>query len=210
MARGERGAGRLRVVGGEARGRPLLTPPGRSLRPTTALVRRALFDIVGAGIVGASVVDAYAGVGGVGLEALSRGAATVTFVERDRMSLTCLRSNVDRLGYAARATVVAAAVRPWLARHPLAPVQLVVCDPPYASQTGDGVAPGSEAEQVLGAIADNLERWPGVGAPAPSPAPLVVVEHHRGVELPAAVGPLACIRAERYGTTMLSFYRRAR
>ncbi len=194
------------MVGGEARGRPLLTPARSGVRPTTALVRRALFDIVGPGIVGAFVLDGYAGVGGLGLEALSRGAGSVTFVERERVPLECLRANLDHLGYAGRATVVAAAVRPWLARHPVGGFQLVVCDPPYGDRAPTP-AETPEAVLVLAAIAANLDRD---GAGGTAPGPLVVLEHPRRVALPERAGTLACTRAARYGTTMLSFYRRAR
>ena len=213
--------GPMRVVGGEARGRPLLSPAGAGLRPTTALVRRALFDILGAEVLGATVLDGYAGVGGLGLEALSRGAALVTFVERERVQLQCLRANLERLGFGERATVVAGAVRPWLARQPLQGYDLVLCDPPYAERApGAAEGPGGgadsvpEVELVLRAIAATLARPPASadgrpGRPAGT-GPVVVLEHHRRVELPEQVGTLACTRAARYGTTVLSFFRRAR
>ncbi len=89
----------VRITGGEWRGRRLAVP--RGIRPTTELARKAAFDILGEAIRGARVLDACAGSGAYGLEALSRGAAHATFVESDREVAEILRGNVDRLGAAA-------------------------------------------------------------------------------------------------------------
>jgi 16S rRNA (guanine966-N2)-methyltransferase len=89
----------VRITGGEWRGRKLEVPEG--IRPTTELARKAAFDILGEAIRGARVLDACAGSGAYGLEALSRGAAHATFVEADRKVVEVLRGNVERLGAAA-------------------------------------------------------------------------------------------------------------
>ena len=93
----------VRVTAGIWRGRKLEVPPG--IRPTTELARKAVFDILGEAVVGAGVLDACAGSGAYGLEALSRGAAHATFVEADRPVVKVLRSNVERLGAGERASV---------------------------------------------------------------------------------------------------------
>ncbi len=93
----------MRITGGTLRGRTLLVPEG--IRPTTELARKAAFDILGEAIVGARVLDACAGSGAYGLEALSRGAAHVTFVEVNRGVARVLRGNVERLGAGERARV---------------------------------------------------------------------------------------------------------
>ncbi len=114
---------RVRIVAGEWRGRTLTAPPGHDTRPTADRVRQALFDILlhapwggRDAVAGAHVLDAFAGTGALGLEALSRGAAHAVFVERDRAALAVLRANISRCGAEARSTVLACDVL-----HPLTP-----------------------------------------------------------------------------------------
>src|SRR5947209_18614928 len=97
-----------RVTAGTSRGRLLKTPPGRSVRPTTSLVREALFNIIGDSIRGARVLDLFAGAGTLGIEALSRGAAWATFVERDRGCANIVAENVVATGFAQQGDVVSA------------------------------------------------------------------------------------------------------
>jgi len=88
---------RLRVAGGEARGRRLKAP--KNIRPTQGVVKQAIFNMVAARIEGATVLDLFAGSGALGIEALSRGAASVTFVEQQPRGLAILRQNLDALGF---------------------------------------------------------------------------------------------------------------
>lgn len=129
----------MRIVGGSHRGRRLLAPPGQTLRPTSDRAREALFNILTHGALaaggvpfeGAAVLDAFAGTGAFGLEALSRGAAAAIFIERDPEPLAVLRKNVDALGEGARAEIVPAdATRPPRARTGCA---VAFLDPPYRS-----------------------------------------------------------------------------
>ena len=125
----------MRIIGGAWRGRALRTPPGRATRPTADRVRQALFDMLlhapwgGRELIeGARVLDAFAGTGALGLEALSRGAAHVTFLENDRAALGVLRANIALCGAGERCAVLAAdALRPPMG----APYSLVFLDPPY-------------------------------------------------------------------------------
>ncbi len=103
---------RLRVGGGEARGRKLKAPKG--IRPTQGMVKAAIFNIVGSGIEGAHVLDLFAGSGAIGIEALSRGAAEVTFVDKEPRGLAILRQNLDALELNERARVVRGDVVRWL------------------------------------------------------------------------------------------------
>src|SRR5579859_2136660 len=106
----------LRVTGGESRGRRLKAP--RNIRPTQGVVKEAIFNIVGAEIPDALVVDLFAGSGALGIEALSRGAAHVTFVDREPRGLAILRQNLDALGFKDRARVIRADAARWLEARP--------------------------------------------------------------------------------------------
>src|SRR5437899_7173698 len=177
-----------RITAGEWRGRAVLTPPGRRLRPTTSLVRQALFDILGPGVAGATVIDLYAGAGTVGFEALSRGAASVVFVERDRGNGALIAATAERLGCRDRCRVVVADTLDWLRRRPaeLGRAELCFLDAPYRDD---------EVAAALELI-------------AASPPARVVCEHHRARRLPQAVGRLKMVREATYGTTRLSFWQR--
>ena len=120
----------MRVVAGELRGRRIEAPPGVDTRPTTDKVREAVFNALFSLdlIRDAVVVDLYAGSGAMGIEALSRGAARCTFVERDRAALRTLRANLAHLGLEDRSTVLAGDAR---VLAPTLPADFVVADPPY-------------------------------------------------------------------------------
>lgn len=175
-----------RITAGVWRGRVIATPAGLATRPTRSLVREALFNILGDRVVGARVIDLYAGAGSLGFEALSRGADAVTFVERDHRARDLIAATAERFGCGERVGIAASAVIPWLRRSPadLAAADLVLLDAPYRD---DSVM---AALELLG------------GAP---PA-LVVCEHHHGRRLPEAIGGLRLSRGSRYGLTDLSFY----
>jgi 16S rRNA (guanine966-N2)-methyltransferase len=129
----------MRIVAGRHRGRRLLAPPGETVRPTSDRAREALFNILSHGqmaaegipFAGAAVLDAFAGTGALGLEALSRGAAEAAFIEQDREALATLRQNIAALGEGGRSRIFPGdATRP--PRAPSA-CELVFLDPPYRS-----------------------------------------------------------------------------
>jgi 16S rRNA (guanine966-N2)-methyltransferase len=123
----------VRVIAGSSRGRRLPARLPGNVRPTADRVREAIFDIIGSmgGVAGATVLDLFCGSGALGLEALSRGARTVTFVDHDAAALTAVRTNLGATGLASPgATVVRAELPGWLSRAPRA--DLALCDPPYA------------------------------------------------------------------------------
>jgi len=125
----------MRIVAGRWRGRTLAAPPGRDTRPTADRVRQALFDMLlhapwggRAAVAGAAVLDAFAGTGALGLEALSRGAGSAAFMESDPAALAALRANIAACRAEASCTVLAAdATRP----PPGQPSRLLFLDPPY-------------------------------------------------------------------------------
>ena len=121
----------IRVVSGEFGGRKLVVPVGLSTRPTTDKVRQAVFNSLdSAGLIdGAAIADLFAGSGALGIEALSRGAESCVFVERDRAALQALRANIDALGLKLRTTVVTSDVPAWVPA--LRGIDLALIDPPY-------------------------------------------------------------------------------
>ncbi len=123
----------MRVVAGSARGRRLTTPAGPATRPTADRVREATFNALGSldAVEGAAVLDLFAGSGAMGIEALSRGAASATFVDRDPKALAAVRANLDVTGLGDRATVVRGDAERWLAGA--GRFDLAVLDPPYAT-----------------------------------------------------------------------------
>ena len=186
----------MRITGGKARGRTLAAPKsGKAIiRPTCDRVREALFNILGDRIAGSMVLDLFAGTGAIGIEALSRGAAFALFVdqtiEAGRLIETNLRCCPQPVAAFVRLDLAATAnLQPLLARVPQStPFDLVFMDPPYQKNL---------AEQVLGVV----ERSGILAAQA-----LVVVEEHRRVALPPAVGGLILLDQRRYGETGLWFY----
>ena len=176
---------RLRVSGGEARGRKLKTP--RNIRPTQGLVKQAIFNIVASEIEGANVLDLFAGSGALGIEALSRGAAQATFVDHEPRGLAILRQNLEVLGLKSRSTVVRGDVVRWLEASPDAVkgAGLVFLDPPYE-------------DVVLGRALLALDRQVSEAT--------VLAEHSRRQSLP----PLARLKVERqhrYGDTVVTVLR---
>jgi 16S rRNA (guanine966-N2)-methyltransferase len=122
----------MRVVAGRFRGRRLDAPEGRATRPILDRQKEALFNILQAAFPAAGVLDLFAGSGGLGIEALSRGAARAVFVESHHRALAALRGNLARLGLGADETRVLACDALALdAGHVGAPIDLVFCDPPF-------------------------------------------------------------------------------
>jgi 16S rRNA (guanine966-N2)-methyltransferase len=176
----------MRIIAGAARGRRLVAPPGDAVRPTADRVREALFSSLAPLIPGAAVLDAFAGSGALGLEAGSRGAARVTFVEQDRRALTALRRNVGTIDLAGMTVVPGDVLRmTTTGALPGAPFDLVLLDPPYAL-----------ADTVLARLLEDL-------VPMLAPDATVVVERAAGAPAPAWPRALRAVSERRYGSTRL-------
>jgi 16S rRNA (guanine(966)-N(2))-methyltransferase RsmD len=124
----------MRVIGGRSRGRRLAAKLPKSVRPTSDRVRESIFDILGSqgGVEGLAVVDLFCGSGALGVEALSRGAASATFVDHDPDALAAVRQNLDAVGLDdAPATLVRASLPGWLRSDAVPQFDLALCDPPY-------------------------------------------------------------------------------
>ncbi|MDX6690448.1 MAG: rRNA (guanine966-N2)-methyltransferase [Solirubrobacteraceae bacterium] len=128
----------MRIVAGQFGGRRLVAPPGDATRPTSDRVREALFSVLGAGVEGARVLDLYAGSGALGLEALSRGAASAVFVDRAPKAIAAVAANAEALGVEAdvRRMEARTALRTASARGEA--YDLVFLDPPYRHAAGLG------------------------------------------------------------------------
>ena len=126
----------MRIIAGEWRGRPLLAPPGRSTRPTADRVRETLFSMLASRLGSFEdlrVADLFAGSGALGFEALSRGAATATFVDSDPEAAGAIRANAMKLGATDRVTILGGSA---LALPRSGPFDLIFADPPYAAGSG--------------------------------------------------------------------------
>jgi 16S rRNA (guanine966-N2)-methyltransferase len=171
----------VRIIAGEFRGRVLKAPPDRKARPTADRVREAWFSILGAQLQGAAVLDLFAGSGALGLEALSRGAARVDFVEVSNSSLTALRANVAALDVESRVRIHRGDALSFVERLDVHAYDLVLADPPY------------HTDAAARLVARFRKRPFGR---------LLVVEHLARNELPGD-------ETRRYGDTALTFCRAA-
>lgn len=130
------------MIGGTWRGRRLHVREGSAVRPTADRVREALFDILGPRVQGASLLDAYAGTGAIGIEALSRGARTATFVEKDAATLALLRRNLDEIALRPPAAILIAddlARAVGMLEGDEARYDLVYLDPPFGAELDRGL-----------------------------------------------------------------------
>jgi 16S rRNA (guanine(966)-N(2))-methyltransferase RsmD len=181
----------VRILAGALKGRRLIVPRGNTTRPTADQVRIALMDTLMPRLPEARVLDLFAGAGGVGLEAISRGAAHATFVERDAQAISALRDNVKALDVAALAAVRRGDV---LRELPALLAggerfDIVFLDPPYEA----------------GLVETTLEMLGGGGLTRPDA--LVIAQHFTKRPPAPVVGRLGSFRTRRFGETTLTFYR---
>ena len=173
------------------KGRRLNAPSDIGIRPTSDKVKEALFSILYGQTEGATFLDLYAGVGGVGIEALSRGASEVVFVESNIRHLQYLQQNLSQLQPIAQTIAVRGeTVERFLTRQHPHPFDFIFVDPPYQSDA---------VEKILPIVADD-DRILRDGR--------VIVEHFHKKVLPPQIGGLSFIKKYRYGETVLSFYAR--
>ncbi len=184
----------MRIVAGQFRSRVLKSPGKLRLRPTSDRLRETLFSILGPSVEDSLFVDVYAGTGAVGIEALSRGAREVIFIEKHSGAAALIRANLERLGITGGAEVLAVDALRGLevlaSRHVLA--DFIFLDPPYKE--------AGEYERAL----DFLD-----GAHLLAPAGRIIVEHGRRRELPERLMRLERSRLIEQGDAALSFYRLA-
>jgi 16S rRNA (guanine966-N2)-methyltransferase len=177
----------MRIVSGIYRGRTLKSPTWAGLRPTSDRLRETLFNILGPSTSGARVLDAYAGTGAIGIEALSRGAAHVTFVERDARAVKLIEANLAAFTAGADdRAIIRADFADAAARLSGEPFDLIIADPPYAHDAADAALAAAQS------LAGTSTR--------------VVVEHASRHPAPASRGTLRLVRTVKAGDSALSFY----
>jgi 16S rRNA (guanine(966)-N(2))-methyltransferase RsmD len=175
----------VRIIAGEFRGRKLKSVPGLDVRPTPDRLREALFNVLAPRIAGTVFLDAYAGSGAVGIEALSRGASRVILIERLAQALEIIRENLQSLGIRDKVTLVRGRASALLSVHP---ADIAFLDPPY---------------DLIDEYAASLH------ALSTSHCPLAIAQHATCLQLEDRYGDLTKTRVLKQGDNSLSFFRPA-
>jgi 16S rRNA (guanine966-N2)-methyltransferase len=177
----------LRVIAGSLKGRRLDTPDWDGLRPTSDRLRETLFNVLAGQIGEARLLDGYAGTGAVGIEALSRGAAHVTFVESDPRAVRLIERNLQHCGVSDRYVIIRARFADAARRSAAGSFDLIFLDPPYGPD-------------VIVSTVD-------AAAPLVAPGGLLILEHARRDAAPARIASLAKSRDIMSGDSAMSMYR---
>ncbi len=172
----------MRVIGGEFRSRQIKSPAGLETRPTPDRLREALFNILSPKIHGAVFLDAYAGCGSVGVEALSRGAAKAVFIERNKANVVLIRENLASLGVLDRGQVIHGGVTTYLGK---VAADIYFLDPPYERV--------EEYEAALGLLQSRVDAT-------------IIAQHTSREKLADEYGALRRARVVKQGDNSLSFY----
>ena len=172
----------MRVIAGEFRSRRLASIPGEATRPTSDRMREALFSVLMPVIEGARFVDACAGTGAVGIEAISRGAREVIFIEKNKVAIEVIKENLASLKIKEKGRIIKGSAALYLATMQDA---IVFVDPPYTKET--------EYAAILDAMAEH-------------PPQLAIVQHSIRFKTPETCGPMRRTRLLKQGDNALSFY----
>lgn len=181
----------MRVIGGEAKGKKLVSASGEGTRPITDRVKESLFDILAPYVADSTVLDLFAGTGGVGIEALSRGARLAVFVDSDRRAIRAIRRNLDNTGLTARADVYQRDAFQFIRSWRGEPFDLVYVAPPQYHELWERALRDLEGSPLLASDC------------------LVVAQIHPKEYRELALESLELADQRRYGSTALCFYRRA-
>jgi 16S rRNA (guanine(966)-N(2))-methyltransferase RsmD len=177
----------MRIIAGSLKGRRLKTPDWPGVRPTSDKLRETLFNVLGQRLDGLRVLDAYAGTGAVGIEALSRGAAHVTFVDHDRRAVALIEANLRACAVTGRYAIIRVDFARALSELAGPAFDIIFLDPPYGRAELDRALEGAAA--------------------LATPDATVVVEHAKRDAAPARFGPLVLARDLVAGDSALAFYR---
>lgn len=177
----------MRIITGTARGRKLVAPEGLDVRPTTEITKEAVFSALHFALPGAKFIDIFSGTGQMGLEAVSRGAASATFVENGKASLQALRENIHHCGFDEQCRVFAMDAKSFL-QNTAEVYDIAFLDPPYQA--------GVLAE-VLTLLAGHM-----------APDGIIVCETDKQTPMPERAGDFTMLKTRRYGKTMIYTYTR--
>lgn len=183
----------MRIISGEFKNKNLKMPNSRDVRPTSQKVRKAIFDVLSGEVEGKKVLDLFSGSGAIGFEALSAGAAHITFVEKNKLSIKVIRENALFLDVESKCSVIARDALESLDSFNTQGFQydLVFADPPYAG--------GWAKKCLLKISACDILIGPAI----------VVIEHYKKDQLPSITGNLKLWQLKNYGDTLVSFYTHA-
>jgi 16S rRNA (guanine966-N2)-methyltransferase len=185
----------MRIIAGYHRGRPIDAPEGQTTRPMTDRVRENLFNLLREEVEGAVVLDAFCGSGALGLEALSRGAASCTFVDDDADAVACVRTNVERLDLGKQTRIIRRSglkPGPWIKPQGADAYTVLFLDPPYRMTDSEGGQ--RQLEEMAAALVDLHLVAPGA---------VVMIRAERDVKLPLPWPGFAVYDERSYGTTTL-------
>jgi len=176
----------IRIISGKFGGRKIEAPDNTRTHPMGERIRNAMFNSIGSEVVGTEVLDAFAGTGSIGLEALSRGAKSATFIERDTIAAKILAKNVTTLAAEDQVTIIRTSVLNWIENSNPKQFDLIFADPPYDDpQFSTGL-------RLLGLL---------------KPGGLMILSHPGGSEVPTKPG-VVVVDNRSYGNANLTFYRR--
>ena len=177
----------VRLIGGLSKGRLLHVPKGSDIRPTSGVIRRALFSMLTPFIEGAAVLDLFAGTGALGIEAISRGASTADFIEQNPRQCAAIRGSLSSLGYSTQGRVRALSVQKVVSAADKA-YDLIFLDPPYKMENLEGLLENIADSKLI------------------SNKTVVAVEHPSRNPLKKTYGSMGLIKERRYGDGSLSIY----
>ena len=181
----------MRVTGGQVRGRPLASLKGLQIRPSSDLVRQAVFNLIGRDIDGFKVLDLFAGTGSLGIEALSRGALEVLFIDNSNQAIKLIKKNLERCGYGALGSIIKKDLGRGLPRNSAfvnKRFELVFMDPPYGKAFITPLIKELSESEIL------------------SESSIVVTESSKFDVLPPVSGGLQMINDRIYGETKINIY----
>lgn len=180
----------VRVVAGSAKGRPLKSVPGMGTRPTTDKVKEAIFSMIGPYFDGGAVLDLFAGTGGLGIEALSRGMERAVFIDMESKSIETVKTNLKSTGFESNAEIyrndAGRAIKALEKRKSI--FDLVFLDPPYRMKNGDALMTEMATRGLLNAGA------------------LLVLEYESSYSYPEEISGFDHLRTAKYGETAVSIY----
>lgn len=177
----------IRVVAGKFGGRSLQTPNNRRTHPMSERARNAMFNSLNSVLANAQVLDAFAGSGALGIEALSRGGAQATFIERDRIAASCIEQNISRLGLDSQTKLIRTSLSNWLDTSSELSYDIIFADPPYH-------------DEQLSTVSRLFELL--------KPGALMVLSHTGKGEVPLRTNEIVVVDNRSYANAHLTFFRR--